>query len=185
MSAIDRVTKWRNDTKQRMIDSFNGKCGICGYNTCPEALDFHHLDPSKKEFSFGQVRASCVSWKKIVIELRKCVCVCSNCHREVHYNLLPIPENIVRYNEEFTDYKEKRRLEYYDLCPICNKTKLKRNVTCSLSCAAKLANRANYPSIDILKKEVDSMGYCAVGRKYKVSDNAIRKRIKKYYRTPT
>lgn len=34
------------------------------------------------------------------------------------------------------------------------------------------------PSIDILKKEINNMGYSAVGRKYGVSDNAIRKWIK-------
>jgi uncharacterized protein YjcR len=36
------------------------------------------------------------------------------------------------------------------------------------------------PSIEILKKEVADLGYKAVGRKYGVSDNSIRKWIKYY-----
>jgi 5-methylcytosine-specific restriction endonuclease McrA len=55
---------------------------------CPEsdevALDFHHFDPSKKEFAIYRVASSGVGWKKVVIELEKCVCLCANCHRKVH-----------------------------------------------------------------------------------------------------
>lgn len=36
------------------------------------------------------------------------------------------------------------------------------------------------PSLDVLKKEIDELGYSATGRKYGVSDNAIRKWIKSY-----
>ena len=39
--------------------------------------------------------------------------------------------------------------------------------------------KAERPPIEQLKKEVEELGYCAVGRKYNVSDNAIRKWIKK------
>lgn len=38
----------------------------------------------------------------------------------------------------------------------------------------------NRPSFDQLKKEIDEFGYCGTGRKYGVSDNAIRKWEKKY-----
>ena len=34
------------------------------------------------------------------------------------------------------------------------------------------------PSFDVLKTEINTLGYSAVGRKYGVSDNAIRKWIK-------
>jgi transposase-like protein len=36
------------------------------------------------------------------------------------------------------------------------------------------------PSLDILLNEVQELGYCATGRKYGVTDNAIRKWIKSY-----
>ena len=36
------------------------------------------------------------------------------------------------------------------------------------------------PSLDILQKEIDELGYSGTGRKYGVSDNSIRKWIKFY-----
>ena len=36
------------------------------------------------------------------------------------------------------------------------------------------------PSYDILMKDIEETNYCAVGRKYGVSDNAIRKWVKSY-----
>lgn len=58
---------------------------LCGYSKCIAALDFHHTDPSKKDFgisSGGYTR----SFEKIKDELDKCILVCANCHRELHYN---------------------------------------------------------------------------------------------------
>lgn len=42
----------------------------------------------------------------------------------------------------------------------------------------KIRRKVERPSIEILLKEVKELGYSAVGRKYGVSDNAIRKWIK-------
>lgn len=58
-----------------------GKCEKCGYNKCIDALDFHHLDPLKKEI---QISATRLSQSKLNEELNKCVLLCSNCHREAH-----------------------------------------------------------------------------------------------------
>lgn len=82
---IDAVHKWRKKTKLAAIEYKGGSCNNCGYNKCAEALEFHHLDISKKEFgiSSGNTR----SWEKIKIELDKCVLLCSNCHKETHVEL--------------------------------------------------------------------------------------------------
>jgi len=47
-------------------------------------LDFHHLDPSKKTLQIGN------SWqyksiKDTFKEIKKCIPLCSNCHREFHH----------------------------------------------------------------------------------------------------
>ena len=47
-------------------------------------LDFHHLDPSKKETTISRLH---YSRKKIIEEAKKCVVLCSNCHRRLHYDL--------------------------------------------------------------------------------------------------
>lgn len=78
-----------------------GKCNICNYNKCQDSLICHHLDPSKKDFALGKIRANPISWDKIVVELRKCVLLCHNCHAEVHENLTGIPENAKTFNEDY------------------------------------------------------------------------------------
>jgi len=59
------------------------KCFYCGYDKCVAALDFHHID-TNKEFKISNVR--CYSKKKLKAEIDKCIVLCSNCHREVHFN---------------------------------------------------------------------------------------------------
>jgi predicted HNH restriction endonuclease len=66
--------------KERAIAHLGGKCQICGYDKCPSAFDFHHLDDAEKEF----VISSKASWATIEPELAKCTLLCATCHREVH-----------------------------------------------------------------------------------------------------
>lgn len=65
-------------------------CYYC-IETEPVCLEFHHLDPSQKDFvlSGGATR----SWNKIVAEIDKCIVLCSNCHKKVHAGLLMINLN--------------------------------------------------------------------------------------------
>ena len=57
------------------------KCSICGENRW-WVLDFHHTDPNKKEKHISHLIESP---KKLQEELKKCIVVCSNCHRDLHY----------------------------------------------------------------------------------------------------
>lgn len=50
-------------------------------------LDFHHIDPTKKELS---VRA-CRSPKQVLTEISKCTVLCANCHRLFHINEVTLP----------------------------------------------------------------------------------------------
>ena len=52
-SATASVGKRRKKIKKDAVAYKGGKCLICGYNRCVEAMDFHHLDPSKKEFGLS------------------------------------------------------------------------------------------------------------------------------------
>ena len=83
--SSEKVKKWRHETKKRIIESMGGKCQICGYNKCDSALDLHHINPEEKEISLASIRANPKSWSLIVAELRKCVLICANCHREEHH----------------------------------------------------------------------------------------------------
>jgi len=76
------INRHRWTLKWWMIQSRGGACQVCGYKKCPRSLDFHHVDPSKKNLDFtgGHTR----SWKRIEAELKKTVLVCRNCHGEIH-----------------------------------------------------------------------------------------------------
>lgn len=62
-------------------------CRLCGENE-PVALDLHHADPSAKEETVANLLTG--STKRLKTEIRKCVVLCSNCHRKLHAGLLQI-----------------------------------------------------------------------------------------------
>jgi transposase-like protein len=45
-----RVTQERRNLKEKLIQSLGGKCVRCGYSEFIGALDFDHIDPTKKSF---------------------------------------------------------------------------------------------------------------------------------------
>ena len=78
------VARWR-ENKNKAIAYLGGGCYVCGYDKCNAALEFHHRDPTKKDFAISRQR----SLDKIKAELDKCVLLCANCHRETHDGLHP------------------------------------------------------------------------------------------------
>lgn len=68
--------------KLKLIEKLGKKCEICGEPN-PFVLEFHHKDPSKKEFSFNKLRNSRLSY--LEKEMKKCSLLCGNCHSELHY----------------------------------------------------------------------------------------------------
>lgn len=86
---VDAVQKRRHKTKEILIEYKGGKCEICGYNKCVEALEFHHKDPTKKDFGIGQ-KGYTRSIELNKKEVDKCILVCANCHREIHAGKITI-----------------------------------------------------------------------------------------------
>ena len=82
----NKKKKLRMDKKKKLIKLFGGKCSICGYNKCNAALDFHHTNSKEKEMTIAEISLKNVSYNKILKEARKCILICSNCHREIHNN---------------------------------------------------------------------------------------------------
>lgn len=83
------VKKRRKYLKERAVEYKGGKCVLCGYHKCIDALDFHHLDEGKKVFGLSQ-RGITRSWTRVKTELDKCIIVCANCHREIHAGVLQL-----------------------------------------------------------------------------------------------
>lgn len=87
-------TKEKSNTSSRefklkLIKYKGGECQICIYNKCQDALEFHHLDPNKKDFTIADFKGKVFN-ESIKKELDKCILVCSNCHREIHANLIKL-----------------------------------------------------------------------------------------------
>lgn len=64
------------------------KCAVCGYNKCRKALEFHHLDPSEKEYNISNGLNK--PWAVLQRELEKCCLLCKVCHVEVHEGLVEL-----------------------------------------------------------------------------------------------
>ena len=61
-------------------------CFVCGYKKEAYALDTHHTDPKNKKFNIGTNRKnSYVQFEAVKRELKKCIILCANCHREITY----------------------------------------------------------------------------------------------------
>ncbi len=76
-----KVAKWWKEYKQTLC------CSSCGEDH-PACLDFHHRDPKQKEISLAHAARAGWAQKRILAEVTKCVVLCTNCHRKVHYGPL-------------------------------------------------------------------------------------------------
>lgn len=77
----------KREFKRKIVEYKGGKCVLCSESSLP-VLEFHHIDPSKKEFSFGSKQPTVFA--KVKEELDKCVLLCSNCHKKVHAGILSL-----------------------------------------------------------------------------------------------
>ena len=132
--------------KLELIKLKGGKCEKCGYNKNLGALEFHHLDPSIKEFNLDERHLSNTTIEKILNELDKCILVCSNCHKEIHYphlnedNLNNLLLEFTSSNKNITDKKYK-----VSFCKKCGKEfkYVKGKLYCSEECREQ---DKNYPT---------------------------------------
>jgi hypothetical protein len=177
--SYKHLKDWRIRTKLRIVEAMGGKCVCCAYNKHYSALELHHLDPSIKEFTLGGIRARPKSWSIIVNELRKCVLVCCLCHREIEAGIRQLPESYAMFNEEFSNYEQAKPKGF---CSVCNneyENKSKHQRFCSSECAKKHRRKVTIrPTKDEILLLLQTMSMEAVGRKYGVTGNAVRKWIK-------
>lgn len=77
---------YRQANRDKIIKYFGGKliCSRCGLqDPIFSVYDFHHLDRNLKTERIGTLINK--GWIKIEAELKKCIVLCANCHRKVHY----------------------------------------------------------------------------------------------------
>lgn len=89
---VEKVSETRRRLKRAVVDALGGSCICCGYNRCIAALEFHHIDPTQKEFALSH--ANTKSLDRLLVEAKKCILVCAVCHREIEAGVRAYPVGI-------------------------------------------------------------------------------------------
>lgn len=142
--CISQYRRYANRLKY--IELLGGKCEKCGYDDV-SGLDFHHQDPSIKEWGISYLLNK--TDKRIEEEIKKCILLCSNCHRKIHYEDR-------EYLKEAFDISLKNRINTKGFVRL-NQRKVKR------------------PSKEELYQLVWSKPTSLLAKEFGVSDKAIEK----------
>lgn len=85
----------RNEIAQKKVKEFvrsqKKPCILCGESEMI-CIDFHHLKDKRDNVSavhnYGSI-------KRAEEEIKKCVCLCANCHRKLHAGLVTLNTSVV------------------------------------------------------------------------------------------
>lgn len=177
----EAVKRWRRNAKARLIRAFGGSCGVCGYNKCDEVMEFHHVNPSEKETQWSNLRGNIKGWNTIVEEMKKCVMLCSNCHKEYHAGVLQLPPDITRLDPSCLDYKAKERKQFVTYCPVCGDEKSLQHKTCGKE-ACRQTTRVrivDWSKIDIVALYDQYKNFTVIGDMLGVSGAAVSRIYKR------
>lgn len=200
---IEAVSSKRRRDREKLVEYKGGKCEICGYDKCIDALEFHHKNPDEKEF--GLSCGNTIKFEEKKKEADKCILVCSNCHREIHFKLNEekrklendrIEANKLNYlssgkrphvkhkiNDDLVesiknDYKKHTQKE---ICQkYCLSTSTLRRLLKNNGIIKENKIHKNKPTKEELLGMIKTMSMLAIGRKYGVSDHSVRKWCKDY-----
>lgn len=159
LSGGVRITS--HSLKQRLIreNIFEHKCYICDLKEWmgkPIPIELDHINGNHDDNRLENLRI-----------------ICPNCHAQTDTYRA---KN--RRDKKPIIAKEKpikEIIKYY--CPDCNKEIHKESKYCE-KCSHVKSRKVERPDTETLLKDIKNLGYSGTGRKYGVSDNAIRKWLK-------
>lgn len=162
--------------KELCVEYKGGKCEKCGYNKYIGALQFHHKDPSKKDFNISRCKNR-VFDDSIKEELDKCNLLCANCHFEIHqvYNIKETKETWILYDKQkdlIRNSKIKKQL-IDSKCVCGNQKSLKANKC--VKCNNKNATERNLEEVITKIKETN---FVQAAKYFNITDNGLRKFLK-------
>ena len=176
--------------KSEAVRLKGGKCSDCGWSGNIAAFQFHHKDPSKKEFTIST--SPRVSWEKYWNEIEKCDLLCANCHAIRHSKntapqFLVDVENYKGRELVVSDVPWKNQVHIFVpkiyVCLTCKtpyEAIRKEQKYCSDECKNKGKRKCIRPTKKELQHMISVMPMTRIGKQYGVSDNAVRKWCKKY-----
>lgn len=114
----EKVTYPIDRRRKTMMLNYKGvnACEKCKYSNNEGVLDFHHIDPSNKKFILNTARFPINNLSdNIKLELDKCIVLCRNCHREIHYDMdfHNTAEDLI--NSNFRKFKDLIKLDHIEI----------------------------------------------------------------------
>lgn len=80
---------WMEEKKELIREARAGGCRVCGEMELA-CLEFHHINPSEKEYTVSRMILTRVGVSTVQRELDKCICVCANCHLKIHAGIVSL-----------------------------------------------------------------------------------------------
>lgn len=147
------------------------KCSLCGWNEAQ--CDVHHILPKKDNGSN---------------EMKNLICVCPNCHRKLHelgdkyktkeyLSTLSLHETFPEWRDYYNPKVSQSTLSG-NYCKSCNAEIILGNTYCSTACAHEKRKKFDFDKNDVEQWKNNNLTLTAVGKKYSVSANAVKKRLK-------
>ena len=174
MNSTETVANFRQKRKLLLVQLSGGKCSLCGYDRCLAALEFHHIDPTTKEYQLSS--GNCHSLEKDIEELHKCLLVCANCHREIHQENSLYSQEYLTSKQIFDTVKYNEILDKKTYCLDCGKEISSKNQShrC-IDCYRIFAANKKKPSREELKNLIRTISFTKIGEMYNVTNNAVVK----------
>lgn len=174
---IKAVTDFRKRRKENLVKVLGSCCSLCGYNKCVGALEFHHINPEDKRYQLSS--GNCHNIEEDLEEVKKCLLVCSNCHREIHTTNLYEGIDLWKYqvyNDNYANELIQENKKEERKCSNCG-IKISRFSKTGLcpSCAQLKRRIIERPDREELKKLIRELPFTKIAEKYNCSDNTIRK----------
>lgn len=181
---FDKSEKFRNKQFEEFRDWKNTlKCNICkeSESVC---LDFHHIDETKKVFDISQ-KVGKVSLASLNEEIKKCICVCANCHRKVHkYGLVEYLKNRNLSEMQLTIAEipqHSKKIVNLKYCKNCHAEIYLYSKTNLCEGCYKLYLKNRIPPKPQLSEDLFFLkSQTAIAKKYNVSLSCMRRWLDKY-----
>lgn len=153
-------------------------CELSEWIGKPIPIEIHHIDGNRANNSLDNLELLCPNCHAMTDNWRG-----RNIQTDKKYSVLlelPLHPSLIGCNETPAKKPKIKVEKLKHPCKICQTLIIDERKFCSQECYHMANRKVVRPSFEQLKEDVRATNTCAVGRKYGVSDNCIRKWLKSY-----